>query len=118
MFLFFLNIFLQPARGIVGRVTDSGVRGLGFKSQGSILTYVTETSSLPRVVRDCGDPFSAPLSRKKVSCGGVFDLAVEQPQLFKNHTKTKKKLKRTADVMAPRLGVVFRRLVRLGSFPV
>ena len=25
--------------------------------------------------------------------------------------------KRTADVMAPRLGVVFRRLVRLGSFP-
>ena len=27
-------------------------------------------------------------------------------------------LKRTADVMAPRLSVVFRRLVRLGSFPV
>ena len=26
-------------------------------------------------------------------------------------------LKRTADVMAPRLNVVFRRLVRLGSFP-
>ena len=26
-------------------------------------------------------------------------------------------LKRTADVMAPRLRVVFRRLVRLGSFP-
>ena len=26
-------------------------------------------------------------------------------------------LKRTADVMAPGLGVVFRRLVRLGSFP-
>ena len=26
-------------------------------------------------------------------------------------------LKRTADVMAPRLGVVFRRLVRQGSFP-
>ena len=26
-------------------------------------------------------------------------------------------LKRTADVMAPRLSVVFRRLVRLGSFP-
>ena len=25
-------------------------------------------------------------------------------------------IKRTADVMAPRLGVVFRRLVRLGSF--
>ena len=27
-------------------------------------------------------------------------------------------LKRTADVLAPRLNVVFRRLVRLGSFPV
>ena len=27
-------------------------------------------------------------------------------------------LKRTADVMAPRLSVVFRRLVRLGSFPL
>ena len=26
-------------------------------------------------------------------------------------------LKRTADVMAPRLSAVFRRLVRLGSFP-
>ena len=26
-------------------------------------------------------------------------------------------LKRTADVMAPRLSVVFRRLVRMGSFP-
>ena len=26
-------------------------------------------------------------------------------------------LKRTADVMAPRLSVVFQRLVRLGSFP-
>ena len=26
-------------------------------------------------------------------------------------------LKRTSDVMAPRLSVVFRRLVRLGSFP-
>ena len=26
-------------------------------------------------------------------------------------------LKRTADVMGPRLSVVFRRLVRLGSFP-
>ena len=26
-------------------------------------------------------------------------------------------LKRTADVMAPHLSVVFRRLVRLGSFP-
>ena len=26
-------------------------------------------------------------------------------------------IKRTADIMAPRLSVVFRRLVRLGSFP-
>ena len=35
-----------PARGIVGRVTDC------CKSQGSILTSRTETSSLSRVVRD------------------------------------------------------------------
>ena len=41
-----------PARGRVGRVTDCGVRGLGFKSKGSILTSGTETSSLSRVVRD------------------------------------------------------------------
>ena len=27
-------------------------------------------------------------------------------------------LKRTAEVLAPRLAVVFRRLIRLGSFPV
>ena len=52
------NISLQvislyhPARGRVGRVTDCGVRGLGFKSPGSILTSRTETSSLSRVVRD------------------------------------------------------------------
>ena len=30
------------ARGRVGRVTDSGVRGLGFKSQGSILKPSTD----------------------------------------------------------------------------
>ena len=35
-----------------GRVTDCGVRGLWFKSPGSILTSRTETSSLSRVVRD------------------------------------------------------------------
>ena len=51
-----------PARGRVGRVTDCGVRGLGFKSPGSILTSKTETSSLSRVVRDGWDPCSAPLS--------------------------------------------------------
>ena len=28
---------------------------------------------------------------KKVSCGGVFDLAVEQPQLFRKLPKNKKK---------------------------
>ena len=45
----------NPARGGVGRVTDCGVTGFGFKSQGSILTSRTETSSLSRVVRDGGD---------------------------------------------------------------
>ena len=43
------------ARGRVGRVTDCGVRGLGFKSSGSILTSRTETSSLSQVVRDGWD---------------------------------------------------------------
>ena len=65
---------VYPARGRVGRVTDSGVRGLVFKSPGPILTSSTETCSL-----------SIPLSGwKKISCGGVLDLAVEQPQLFRN----------------------------------
>ena len=39
-------------------------------------------------------------------CGGTYPLGMFP--LF---------LKRTADAMAPSLGVVFRRLVRLGSFP-
>ena len=41
------------------------------------------------------------------SCGGTDPLGMFQ--LF---------LKRTADVLAARLAVVFRRLLRLGSFPV
>ena len=52
-----------PALGRVGRVTDCGVSGLWFKSPGSILTSRTETSSLSRVVRDGGYPFSVPSSR-------------------------------------------------------
>ena len=41
-------------------------------------------------------PWSVPLSgRKKVSCGGVFDMAVKQPQLFRklhqNQNQKKKK---------------------------
>ena len=52
----------HPARGRIGRVTDCGVRGLGFKSPGSILTSRTETSSLSQVVRDGWDPCSVPLS--------------------------------------------------------
>ena len=43
------------------------VRGLAFKSQGSILTSRTETSSLSRVVRDGWDPCSVPLSGGKKS---------------------------------------------------
>ena len=52
----------STARGRVGRVTDCGVRGLWFKSPGSILTSRTETSSLSRVVRDGWDPSSVPVS--------------------------------------------------------
>ena len=43
-------------RGIVGRVTGCGVRGLMFKSPGSFLTSRTETSSLSRVARYGWDP--------------------------------------------------------------
>ena len=76
-------------------MTDCGVRGLVFKSPGSILTSGTENSSISRLVRDAGDPFSVPLSgRKIVSYGEVFDLAVEQPQLFRKLDKTKNKKKR------------------------
>ena len=57
----------NPARGIVGRVTDCGVRDLGFKSSGSILTSRTEASSLSRVVRDGWDPCSVPLKWGKES---------------------------------------------------
>ena len=46
----------RPARGRVGRVTDCVVRGLGFKSPGSILTSRTEKCSLFGVVRDGWDP--------------------------------------------------------------
>ena len=56
----------NPARGRVGRVTDCGVRGLWFKSPGSILTSRTETSSLSRVVRDGWDPCSVPVSGYKI----------------------------------------------------
>ena len=58
---------LYPARGGVGRVTDCGVRGLGFKSTGAILLFIKETSSLSRVVRDGWDPCSEPLSGLKKS---------------------------------------------------
>ena len=52
--------YLPPTRG---KVTDWGVRGPGFKSRGSILTSITETSSLSRVVRAGWDPFSVPVNR-------------------------------------------------------
>ena len=55
-----------PARGRVGRVTDSWVRGLGFKSPGSILTSRSETSSPSLVVRDGWDPCSVPVALTKL----------------------------------------------------
>ena len=69
-----LKFYIRPSHGRVGRVgrvgrggrvcrvTDCGVRGLGFISPGSILTSRTETSSLSRVVRDGWDQSSDPLS--------------------------------------------------------
>ena len=51
----------HPASGRVGGVTDCGVRGLGFKSPGLILTSRTETRSLSRVVKNGWDPCSVPL---------------------------------------------------------
>ena len=59
--------FVRPALGIVGRVTDCRVRGLGYKSPGSILTSRTETRSLSPVVIDGFDPCSVPLSGEKES---------------------------------------------------
>ena len=52
----------HPAHGRVGRATNCRVRGLGFKSPGTILTSRTETHSLSRMVRDGWDPCSVPLS--------------------------------------------------------
>ena len=64
-------------------MTDCGVRGLGFKSPGSILTSRTETSSLSRVVREGWDMLCTGKLVKKSLLRGVFDLAVEQPPLFR-----------------------------------
>ena len=50
---------------LIGRVTDCGVRGIGFKTPGAILTSRTETSSVSRVVSDGGDPYAVPLSGRK-----------------------------------------------------
>ena len=49
-----INECLSPCP--LGRVKDCGVKGLRFKSPGSILASKTETNSLSRVVRDGGDP--------------------------------------------------------------
>ena len=57
----FVESVVEPVVELVGRVTDCGVSGLGFKSPGSIFTSGTETSSLSRVVRDGGDPCSVSL---------------------------------------------------------
>ena len=86
--LAWVSHFLLP---LVELVEWRTVRGLGFKSPGSILTSRTETSSLSRVVRDGWDPCSLyrEVGEKKVSRGGVIDLAVEQPQLFRKLHKNK-----------------------------
>ena len=74
---------------LVERQTAELIRGLWFKSPGSILNSRTETSSLSRVVGDGWDPSSVPLIGGEVSCGGIFDLAIEQPQPFRKLPKNK-----------------------------
>ena len=95
-----------PARGIVGRATDCRVRGLGFESPESILLSRTETSSPSRVVRADGFPCSVPLGGwKKVSYSGVFDSAVEQPQMFKKLLKHQKKTKGRISTINPQFNL-------------
>ena len=94
------KIFVQnlPARDRVGRVIDCGVRGLGFKSPGSILTSRTETSSLSRVVRDGWDPYSVPVSGQKKWSPAVESSTwpLNSHNCSENYTKTKnKKTKRS-----------------------
>ena len=88
-------LYTNPARGRVGWVTDCGVRGVGFKSQGSILTSTTDSLSCTSS-QGWLEPMlcTGKWVKKMASCGGVFDLAVEQPQLFRKlpKNKTKKKL--------------------------
>ena len=55
-------MLFHPACDTVSIVTGCGARGLGFKSLGSILTVLTETSSLSRVVTYGGHPCSVPLT--------------------------------------------------------
>ena len=79
-------------RGRVGRVTDCGVRGPGFKFPGSILTSRTETSSLSRVIRDGGDPCSVPLSGwKKSPTVECLTWPLNSHHCSENDTKTKTK---------------------------
>ena len=71
---------------LADRASDSGsARGLGVKFPGSILTSRTETSSLSRVVGWWRPMLCTVKYMKKVSYGRVFDLAVEQSQLFRNY---------------------------------
>ena len=72
--------FLTSARGRVGRVTDCGVRGLGLDSNLWNRNQFSFTSGQgwlgPKIC-------TGKWVKKIVSCGGVVDLAVEQPQLFR-----------------------------------
>ena len=84
----------HQACGRVGRVTNCGVRGLGFKSPGSILTSRSETTSLSRVVRDGWDPCSVPLSgRKKSPAVESSTWPLNSHNCSVNDTKTKTKTK-------------------------
>ena len=64
---------------------ESWVSGLNY---GSILTSRTETSSLSRVVGDCGDPCSVPLNGLKSLLSSTWPM--NSHNCSESHTKTKK----------------------------
>ena len=95
-----IKVYTVTARGRVGRVTDCGVRGFGFKSPGSNLISRTETSSLSRVVRDGWDPCSIPLKwvKKKSPAVESSTCPLNSHNCSENDTKTKTKTKLIGDI--------------------
>ena len=67
-----------------GRVMDCRVKGPWVQIPSLFLTSRTETNSLSQVVTDEGGKMLCTVKLvKKDSHGGVFDMAVEQLELFR-----------------------------------